>query len=172
LSREDFLNYMERENAREIFSDAARASRDRLIWPLVTIPRGLLILYPAYLVFMTDDERSATRRLVAFGVTGVAARLVPFADGLGQLAQRLGLSAFDREKALSNSQSFFIPRREIASARPFWKATHGGIVHLRTRDARDFFLYQDMHSTGTWRYFAGGGWRWQKRLAAAIMGSP
>ena len=172
MSREDFLNYVESTSPGEIFSDAAHASRDRLIWPLITIPRGLLILYPAYLVFLTDDERSATRRLVAFGVTGVAARLVPFADRLGQLAQRLGLSAFDRAKALYNSQSFFIPRREIASARPFWKATHGGIVHLRTRDARDFYLCQDMHSTGTWRYFAGGGWRWQKRLAAAIMGSP
>jgi hypothetical protein len=88
---------------------------------------------------------------------------------LGQLAQALGLAAFDRSKALLNPQSFFIPRREIVGARPFWKATHGGIVHVHTRDERDFYIYQDMHSTGTWRYFAGGGWRWQKRLAAAIM---
>ena len=173
MSREEFLSYIESSTPpREIFSDAARASRDRILWPLVTIPRGLLIVYPEYLVFMTDDERSATRRLVSFSVSGVAARVVPFVDRLGQLANSLGLSSFDRAKALSNPQSFFIPRREIESARPFWKATHGGIVHVRTRDARDFYLYQDMHSTGTWRYFAGGGWRWQKRLAAIIAASP
>jgi hypothetical protein len=172
LSREQFLNYVESAGPREIFSDVARGSRDRIVWPLITIPRGMVILYPEFLVFLTDDERSATRRIVSFSVTGLAARLVPFADRLGQLAGALGLKSFDRAKALANPQSFFIPRREIASVRPFWKATHGGIVHLRTRDALDFYLYQDMHSTGTWRYFARGGWRWQKRLAAAITSSP
>jgi hypothetical protein len=172
VSREEFLSYIEHATPRrELFSDAARASRDRIVWPLITIPRGLLILYPEYLVFMTDDERSGARRLVSFSVSGVAARVVPFVDRLGQLANGLGLSSFDRAKALGNPQSFFISRREVMSARPFWKATHGGIVHVRTRDARDFYLYQDMHSTGTWRYFVGGGWRWQKRLAAAITAS-
>jgi hypothetical protein len=172
LSREQFLNYVESAGPREIFSDVARGSRDRIVWPLITIPRGMVILYPEFLVFLTDDERSATRRIVSFSVTGLATRLVPFADRLGQLADALGLKSFDRAKALANPQSFFISRREIASARPFWKATHGGIVHISTRDALDFYLYQDMHSTGTWRYFARGGWRWQKRLAAAITASP
>lgn len=169
MSREQFLSYIESAEPREIFSDIARASRDRIIWPLVTIQRGLVVLYPEFLVFLTDDEKSATTRLVSFSVAGIAARIVPFVDRLGQLANALGLSSFDRTKALSNPQSFFIPRREIASARPFWRATHGGIVHVRTHEAHDFYLYQDMHSTGTWRYFAGGGWRWQKRLATAIM---
>lgn len=170
MSREQFLNYIERaEVPREIFSDVARASRDQIVWPLVTIPRGLVILYPEFLVFLTDDERNAVRRLVSFSLAGIAGRVVPFVDRLGQLANALGLSSFDRAKAFSNPQSFFIPRREIDSARPFWRATHGGIVHVRTLDAHDFYLYQDMHSTGTWRYFAGGGWRWQKRLATAVM---
>jgi hypothetical protein len=169
LSREQFLSYIERaEEPREIFSDVARASRDRIVWPLVTIPRGLVVLYPEFLVFLTDDEKSATVRLVSFSIAGLAARIVPFVDRLGQLANALGLTSFDRAKALANPQSFFIPRKEIAGARPFWRATHGGIVHVRTHDARDFYLYQDMHSTGTWRYFARGGWRWQKRLATAI----
>jgi hypothetical protein len=165
------LDYVESVGPLEIFSDVARASRDRIIWPLISIPRGMVILYPEFLIFLTDDERSAARRLVSFSVAGLAARLVPFADRLGQLAGALGLESFDRAKALANSQSFFIPRREITGARPFWRATHGGIVHIRTRDPLDFYLYQDMHSTGTWRYFAGGGWRWQKRLAAAVNGS-
>jgi hypothetical protein len=169
LSREQFLNYVEGAGEpREIYSDVGRATRERLVWPLISIPRGLIILYPEFLVFLTDDERSAARRIVSFSVTGLAARLVPYVDRLGQLAQGLGLKSFDRAKALANPQSFFIPRRDIKSARPFWKATHGGIVHVRTGDAHDFYLYQDMHSTGTWRYFAGGGWRWQKRLAEAI----
>ena len=155
-----------------MFSDVARGSRVRIVWLLISIPRGMVILYPEFLVFLTDDERSAARRIVSFSVTGLAARFVPFADRLGQLADRLGLESFDRAKALANPQSFFIPRREITGARPFWKATHGGIVHLRTRTALDFYIYQDMHSTGTWRYFARGGWRWQKRLAAAITASP
>ena len=172
MSREQFLNYVESREPREIFSDVARGSRDRIVWPLVTIPRGMVILYPEFLVFLTDDEQSAARRIVSFSVTGLAARLVPFVDRLGQLAGALGLKSFDRAKALANPQSFFIPRREIASVRPFWKATHGGIVHISTHGALDFYLYQDMHSTGTWRYFAGGGWRWQKRLASAITGSP
>ncbi len=171
MSREQFLSYIERADdaPREIFSDVARASRDQIVWPLVTIPRGLVILYPEFLVFLTDDERNAARRLVSFSLAGIAARIVPFVDRLGQLANALGLSAFDRAKALVNPQSFFIPRREISRARPFWRATHGGIVHLSTHDARELYLYQDMHSTGTWRYFARGGWRWQKRLATAIM---
>lgn len=170
MSSEQFLSYIERaEDVREIFSDASRASRDQLRWPLITIPRGLVILYPEFLVFLTDDEKSAARRLVSFSVAGLAARIVPFVDRLGQLASALGLSSFDHAKALANPQSFFIPRHEIKSARPFWRATHGGIVHVHTHDAHDFYLYQDMHSTGTWRYFARGGWRWQKRLATAIM---
>jgi hypothetical protein len=169
VSRERFLNYVESAEPRELFSDVARGSHDRIVWPLISIPRGLVILYPEFLVFLTDDERSAAQRIVSFSVTGLAARLVPYADRLGQLAGALGLKSFDRAKALANPQSFFIPRREITSARPFWKATHGGIVYLRTSDALEFYLYQDMHSTGTWRYFAGGGWRWQKRLAAAIL---
>jgi hypothetical protein len=171
MAREEFLNYVERAAPPELFSDVVRATRDHIKWPLVTIPRGLLILYPEFLIFITDDERSASRRLVSYSVAGVAARLVPFASRLSQLAGTLGLSSFDREKALANSQSFFIPRREIAMARPFWKPTHGGIVHIRTREERAFYLYQDMHSTGAWRYFARGGWRWQKRLAAIINGS-
>ena len=169
MSREQFLHYIESAAPQEIFSDVARATRDQIVWPLVTIPRGLVILYPSFLVFLTDDERSAARRLASFGAAGLATRLVPFADRLGQLAQALGLSSFDRSKALSNPHSFFIPRREITGARPFWKATHGGIVHVRTSDERDFYLYQDMHSTGSWRYFARGGWRWQKRLATLIL---
>ena len=150
----------------------ARGSRDRIIWPLVSIPKGIVVLYPEFLLFLTDDERSAKARVFSFGVTGVASRFVPFFDRLGQLAAALGLASFDRQKALGNPHSFFIPRREIRGARPFWRATHGGIVHLRTRDTKDFYIYQDMHSTGSWKYFVGGGWRWQKRLATAIMRSP
>ena len=162
---------MERAQPRELLSDLARGSRERILWPLVSIPKGIVILYPEFLVFLTDDERSKARRLLSFGAAGVAARFVPFFDRLGQLARSLGLASFDRAKALENPQSFFVPRREITSARPFWRATHGGIVHLHTRDAKDFYVYQDMHSTGTWNYFARGGWRWHKRLATAIMRS-
>jgi hypothetical protein len=173
VSREEFLSYVERAGEpREILSDVARGSRDRLLWPLVSIPRGIVVLYPEFLVFLTDDERSAAARVLSFGVAGVAARFVPFFDRLGQLARALGLATFDRQRALENPRSFFIPRREIMSARPFWRATHGGIVSLRTREAREFYIYQDMHSVGAWKYFAGGGWRWQKRLATAIMRSP
>ena len=170
MSREQFLSYIERaQKPREIFSDVARASRDQIVWPLVTIPRGIVLLYPEFLVFLTDDEKGAARRLISFSLGGIAARIVPFVDRLGQLANALGLSSFDRAKAIVNPHSFFIPRQEITSARPFWRATHGGIVHVRTRAAHDLYLYQDMHSTGTWRYFARGGWRWQKRLATAII---
>ena len=172
MSREEFLSYVEREQPREIFSDVARASRDKIIWPLVSIPKGIVVLYPEFLLFLTDDEKSRAARVVSFGVTGIASRLVPFFDRLGQLAHALGLASFDRQKAMENPHSLFIPRREIRGARPFWRATHGGIVHLRTRAATDFYIYQDMHSTGTWKYFVGGGWRWQKRLATAIMRSP
>jgi hypothetical protein len=173
VSREEFLSYVERAGGpREILSDVARGSRDRLLWPLVSIPKGIVVLYPEFLAFLTDDERSAATRVLSFSVAGVAARFVPFFDRLGQVAHALGLASFDRQRALENPRSFFIPRREIMSARPFWRATHGGIVHLRTHAARDFYLYQDMHSTGAWKYFAGGGWRWQKRLATAIMRTP
>jgi len=172
VSREEFLSYVERAQPREILSDVARASRDQIIWPLVSIPKGIVVLYPEFLLFLTDDERSAKARVFSFGVTGVASRVVPFFDRLGQLAGALGLASFDRQKAMENPHSFFIHRREIMGARPFWRATHGGIVHLRTRDMKDFYIYQDMHSTGTWKYFVGGGWRWQKRLATAIMRSP
>ena len=172
MSREEFLSYVERAQPLEILSDVARGSRDRIIWPLVSIPKGIVVLYPEFLLFLTDDERSVKARVFSFGVTGVASRFVPFFDRLGQLAGALGLASFDRQKAMENPHSFFIPRREIKGARPFWRATHGGIVHLRTRDMKDFYIYQDMHSTGTWKYFVGGGWRWQKRLATAIMRSP
>ena len=172
MSREDFLSYVERAQPQEILSDVARGSRDRLLWPLVSIPKGIVVLYPEFLLFLTDDERSATSRVLSFSVAGAAARLIPFFDHLGRLARGFGLKSFDRQKALENPHSFFIPRREITAARPFWKATHGGIVHVRTREAKDFYIYQDMHSTGTWKYFVGGGWRWQKRLATAIMRSP
>ena len=171
MSREQFLSYVESAQPREILSDVARASTDRIVWPLVTIPKGIVVLYPEFLIFLTDDERSAAARVLSFSVAGVAARFVPFFDRLGQLARALGLASFDREKAMGNPRSFFLPRREIVSARPFWRATHGGIVHLRSREGDDFYIYQDMHSTGTWKYFAGGGWRWQKRLATAIMRS-
>jgi hypothetical protein len=172
VSREDFLSYVERAQPQEILSDVARGSRMRILWPLVSIPKGIVILYPEFLLFLTDDERSAASRVISFSVAGTAARLVPLLDRLGRLARSFGLASFDRQKAMENPHSFFIPRREIIDARPFWKATHGGIVHLRTREAKDFYIYQDMHSTGTWKYFMGGGWRWQKRLATAIMRSP
>ena len=172
MSREDFLSYVERAQPQEILSDVARGSRDRILWPLVSIPKGIVVLYPEFLLFLTDDERSAAARVLSFSVAGATARFVPLLDHLGRLAQSFGLKSFDRQKALENPHSFFIPRRRITAARPFWKATHGGIVHVRTLEAKDFYLYQDMHSTGTWKYFVGGGWRWQKRLATAIMRSP
>jgi hypothetical protein len=172
VSREEFLSYVESAQPLEILSDVARGSRERIVWPLVSIPLGLVVLYPEFLIFLTDDERSAASRLLSFSVKGVAARTIPFFERLGKLAGVLGLASFDRQKALENSQSFFVPRREITKAHPFWRATHGGIVRVGTRAAEDFYIYQDMHSTGTWKYFAGGGWRWQKRLATAIMRSP
>ena len=172
MSREEFLSYVERAQPQELLSDVARGSRERLLWPLVSIPKGIVVLYPEFLVFLTDDERSAARRILSFSVAGSAARIVPFFDHLSRLARALGFASFDRQKAMENPYSFFIRRREITEARPFWRATHGGIVHLRTRDAQDFYIYQDMHSTGAWKYFVGGGWRWQKRLAKAIMRSP
>jgi hypothetical protein len=172
VSREAFLSYVESAQPQEILSDVARGSRHRILWPLVSIPKGIVVLYPEFLLFLTDDERSAAARVLTFSVAGAASRLVPFFDHLGRLARGFGLSSFDRQKALENPHSFFIPRREITQARPFWKPTHGGIVQLRTHEAKDFYIYQDMHSTGTWKYFMGGGWRWQKRLATAIMRSP
>lgn len=172
MSREEFLSYVERAQPQEIFSDVARGSRQRILWPLVSIPKGIVVLYPEFVIFLTDDERSARRRVLSFSAAGAAARFVPFFDHLSRLARSFGLASFDRQKAMENPHSFFIPRREITGARPFWKATHGGIVNLRTRDREDFYIYQDMHSTGAWKYFAGGGWRWQKRLATAIMRSP
>jgi hypothetical protein len=171
VSREQFLSYVESAQPSEILSDVARGSIDRIVWPLVSIPKGMVVLYPEFLIFLTDDERSAAARVLSFSMGGIAARFVPFFDRLGQLARAVGLASFDRRRAMENPRSFFIPRREIASARPFWRATHGGIVHLRTRAGQDFYIYQDMHSTGTWKYFAGGGWRWQKRLSTAIMRS-
>lgn len=174
-SREEFLSYMERSNSidapREILRDVARGSRDEILWPLVSIPKGMIVLFPEFLVFLTDDERSRTSRVVSFSATGVATRFVPLFGKFDAMARALGLSSFDHTKALNNPQSFFLARREIVSARPFWRATHGGIVHLRTRAGEDFYIYQDMHSTATWRYFLRGGWRWQKNLAAAIMRS-
>lgn len=172
MSREEFLNYVETAQPHEILSDVARGSRDRLLWPLVSIPKGIVVLYPEFLIFLTDDERSAARRILSLSATEAASRVIPFFNRLSVLARGFGLASFDRQKALENPHSFFIRRREIRGARPFWKPTHGGIVNLRTRDARDFYIYQDMHSTGTWKYFVGGGWRWQKRLATAIMRSP
>lgn len=170
MSREEFSHYLERNGeAREVFTDVARGSRDRIVWPLVSIPKGVVAVYPEFLVFLTDDERGAASRVLAFSAAGLAARVVPLLDKIEWVARRLGDESFDRVKALNNSQSFFVPLREVESARPFWRATHGGIVHVRTRGAQDFYIYQDMHSTGTWRYFAGGGWRWQKRLARAVM---
>ncbi|MBD0327411.1 MAG: hypothetical protein ICV68_13325 [Pyrinomonadaceae bacterium] len=165
------MSYVESGGPRELLSDVARGTRDHIVWPLVSIPKGIVILYPEFLVFLTDDERSKASRLLSFSVAGVAARFVPFFDRLSQLARSLGLASFDRAKALENPHSFFIPRREIESVRPFWRATHGGIVHLRTRAEKEFYIYQDMHATGTWSYFVRGGWRWHKRLAAAMMRS-
>ncbi len=156
---------------REILRDVARASRDQIMWPLVSVPLGMVVLFPEFLVFLTDDERSRASRVVSFSIAGFATRLVPLFGRLDAIARALGLSHFDHAKALNNPESFFLARRNIVSARPLWRATHGGIVHLRTCAGEDFYIYQDMHSTGTWRYLARGGWRWQKNLAAAIMRS-
>jgi hypothetical protein len=169
--QKDFILSMESEpNQRELFSETARGSRDRMLWPLVSIPKGVVILYPAFLVFLTDQEPgiSTAKRVLTFTTSELANRFLPFYRRIAQITNALGLKSFDREKALENPLSFFIALSDVSAVKGFWKATHGGIVEVGTLDGRKFYLYQDMHSTNAFSYWVRGGWRWHKRLAGAV----